>query len=198
MEVDEADAAAQQQPRSSSSKMVSTIPEGSDGGAAEKNSKIVTLWATVDGVPSYVYPCIGSVFLRKLCSEFRNQTDYGESVDLHTAYNNTESNLPQLKIKTLNEEGKAVIAYQKPAREGTHKFMFYQAASEQRCRRILYYDYNACKSAGIANFVNNFRFESASIVYPYPEVPLQRSDQYRTVHFPLFGNQQIDLDWIHP
>ena len=190
MEVDE----AEQQPGSSSSKMASTIPEGSDGGAAEKNSKIVTLWATVDGVPSYVYPCIGSVFLQNLFSEFKYQTGYGESVDLHTAYNNTESNLPQLKINTRNNGE----VYQKPAREGTHLFKFYQAASEQRCRRILYYDYNACKSAGIANFVNNFRFESASTVYPYPEVPLQRSDQYRTVHFPLFGNQQIDLDWIHP
>ena len=172
MEVEETDAAAQQQPGPSSG-TGSTIPEGSDGGAAEENSKIVTLWATVDGVESWVYPDTGSVFLKKLFSEFKDQTVYGnKSVNLDKAYYNTESNLPQEGIFLgCNSDRSEVYGYQKPVREGTHLFTFNQAASEHRCRRILYYDYHARKK-GIANFVNNFRLERDFTVYPEEEVPL--------------------------
>ena len=158
-------------------------------------AKTVILWATQDEFESLVYPPpVGSPFIKNLCSAFKFQNDDSNTrhqVNLRTAYKRTEAKLTLKPIWVGNK-----YVGQIPESVGEHSFTFRKADKNNRCKRILYYDYNARQSGAIENFVQ--KFESTIMKQ-------QSYDDRTNFPFKLKDNiidkdkdiSQIDLDWIH-
>jgi len=113
-------------------------------------------------------------------------------VNLETAYKETESKLQSLPIYLGNN----TFVGQIPECVGNHSFTFRKVERDNRCKKILYYDYNARKtSAAIANFVQNFErtIESQQSYENRAEFP------FTIYEYTIRSNNsiQIDLDWIH-
>jgi len=132
------------------------VPNESDKMEVD-DDKIVILWSTINGYESYFYPTQGSAFFSHLCYQFNYQSKIpGHEVNLWTAYKATEISLSNEIIKVGNLDGSTNQAWQIPESVGMHPFTFRKVNQENRCRKVVCYDYNVRQSNGIVHFVNNF------------------------------------------